>query len=90
MIALGIEPKVFRADNGAIIPHNPVFKYDVTGTHNRDYVQYQIMHNGKDKLWCAHDCLGNIIMSGYETAQQALQALEAHFNKEYGFTTPTN
>jgi len=80
MRALGIEPKVFRADNGMIIPHDPVFKYDVTGIGNREELQYHIMHNGKQLLWCVHDCLGNIMMTGFETAQQALQAFEARLN----------
>jgi hypothetical protein len=77
---LGIEPKVFRANNGMIIPHDPVFKYEVAGTGDCEELQYQIMHNGKKMLWCAHDCLGNIILAGYDTAHQAMQALEAHLN----------
>jgi hypothetical protein len=89
MFSLGIEPKVFRADNGTILPHYPIFKYDVTGLNNRDYVQHQIMYNGKQLLWCVLDCVGNIIMSSYETAEQALQALEERLNKEYGFISPT-
>lgn len=80
MSALGIKPTVFRADNGTIIPHHPVFKYDLTGTGNREEVQYHIMHNGKRLLWCVHDCLGRIMMTGFETAQQALLAFEAYLN----------
>jgi hypothetical protein len=82
MYSLGIEPKVFRANNGTIIPQDPVFQYDVTGTGRCEELQYEIMHNGKKMLWCAHDCLGNIILARYETAHQALLALEEHLNAE--------
>jgi hypothetical protein len=93
MFALEMEPTVFKTTEvpQQTLPHDPVVKYDVTGLNNRDYVQYQIMYNGKQMLWCAHDCLGNIILSGYGTAEQAMQALEAHLNRTYGFIdAPTN
>ena len=90
MFSLGITPTVFATEGPErLMQQGSVFKYDVTGLNNRDFVQYQIMHNGKNKLWCVHDCLGTITMSGYETAEQALQALEERLNKEYGFTTTT-
>ncbi|MBZ5506211.1 MAG: hypothetical protein LAO78_12185 [Acidobacteriia bacterium] len=92
MFALGMEPTVFTTNTGTeqIKQHDPVFKYDVTGTDNRDYVQYQIMMTNKTH-WSVLDCIGNQMMTGYETPLKALQALEAHLNKTYGFiAAPTN
>jgi hypothetical protein len=90
MFALGMEPTVFTTVGPEQIKqHDSVFKYDVTGTDNRDYVQYQIMMMDKEQLWSVLDCIGQIIMTGYETPQKALQALEAHLNRTYGFIATT-
>jgi hypothetical protein len=80
-----MKPTVFKTNcppntPEQIIPHDPVFKFDVTGTGNREELQYHIMHNGKRLLWCVHDCLGRFVMAGFETAHQALLAFEAYSN----------
>jgi hypothetical protein len=86
MFALGMEPTVFKTTEvpQQTLPHDPVVKYDVTGLNNRDYVQYQIMMMDKTH-WSVLDCIGNPMMTGYETPLKALQALEAHLNRTYGF-----
>ena len=90
MFTLGITPTVFMTEGPErIMQHDPIFKFDVTGLNNRDYIQYQLMLMDKELKWSVLDCVGNIIMTGYETAEQALQALEARLNKEYGFITTT-
>lgn len=91
MFTLGIEPRVFKTNVGPeqTLRHDPVFKYDVTGLNNRDFVQYQIMLLNNELKWSVLDCVGNIIMTSFETPQQALLKLEARLNKEYGFTTTT-
>lgn len=91
MFALGMEPTVFTADTGTgqTIPHDPVIKYDVTGLDNRDYVQYQIMLMGNELNWSVLDCIGRVIITGYETPKKALQALEARLNRTYGFIATT-
>lgn len=91
MFALGMEPTVFATNVGAeqIIPHDPVIKYDVTGLNNRDYVQYQIMLMGNELNWSVLDCIVQIIITGHETPKKALQALEAHLNRTYGFIATT-
>jgi hypothetical protein len=91
MFTLGMEPTVFTTKAGTekqVIQHDPVFKYDVTGIDNRDCVQYQIMMMDKTH-WSVLDCIGNQMMTGYETPKEALHALEAHLNRTYGFIART-